>query len=89
MGRTTPQLIVWPQLAEYTRWHILERQDPLLNTTNDAVGRMLARTEAFGSLAQERAANTAAHVSTATVARDMLSITNALGHDKLQYLGFS
>lgn len=80
---------MWPQLAELRRWDITEEQAPLLNTTTDAMARLLARNEIFSTLAQQRTEVAAAHVTTATVARDMLSIANALGQDKVQYLGFS
>ena len=37
----------------------------------------------------KRTMHAAEHVSTATVARDMLTITHAHGRDKLLYWGFS
>lgn len=43
----------------------------------------------LGKLAEARAGKYAAHLSTATVATDMMSIVNATGNDKLQYWGLS
>jgi pimeloyl-ACP methyl ester carboxylesterase len=43
----------------------------------------------YGALALNRAGLEAQYVSTALVARDMLSITRAHGRNKLQYWGFS
>ena len=43
----------------------------------------------LGDLAAERMQGVAEHVSTPVVARDMLNIVEALGHEKLQYWGFS
>ena len=43
----------------------------------------------LGSVANSTAAGAAPYVSTALVARDMLTIMQAHGYDKIQYWGFS
>ena len=60
-----------------------------INATEGALGRRFARARLIGQLAEERARGIAEHVSTADVVRDMLSIVNAYGEEKLQYWGFS
>ena len=89
VSRTTPQVVVFDDKAEGYTWILNELADPPVNFTGDALSRIVARRRIYSSLADDRAANTAPYVTTGNVARDMLEITKALGHDKLQYLGFS
>lgn len=60
-----------------------------LNASSSAFSDLYVRSKILGKLAEIRAEKAASHVSTATVATDMLSIINATGSDKLQYWGFS
>lgn len=62
---------------------------PLINSTSDAFVRTYARSELLGDLSMKRTPHAAEYVSTATVARDMLTITKAHGREKLLYWGFS
>ena len=86
---TEPSVNVFPDEAEGTRLLLLNENLPLVNTTSDAVYRQHAFAQVLGNLAELRTKDASAYVSTALVARDMLSIVTALGRDKLQYLGFS
>lgn len=60
-----------------------------LNASSASFNEFYVRMNVLGQLAEDRAAKSAAHVSTPTVATDMLSIIKAAGFDKLQYWGFS
>lgn len=82
-------MLVFPDASERTSWYLKASEIPLWNTSIDAITRMYARSKILGSLADARVKHAASHVSTALVARDMLSITRALGREKLQYWGFS
>ena len=57
--------------------------------STDAVARMHARFSVLSHLAAERIGDNSKYISTALVARDMLSIVHAHGREKLQYWGFS
>lgn len=59
------------------------------NASPSALGRAYAFVHNLGDMALKRAEKVARHVSTPVVARDMLSIAQAAGQDKLQYWGFS
>ncbi|KZV83249.1 hypothetical protein EXIGLDRAFT_656341 [Exidia glandulosa HHB12029] len=87
IGHTTPQLVVLDTQAEVMTWSL--QYPPLINSTVDALAKLHGYWKIMGELADERQAHTAAHMSTAIVARDMLAITKAHGRDKLQYWGFS
>ena len=89
IARTTPQVSVFPDAAEGAAWDVKESSAPLTNETNDALSRVYARARIYNTLAEVRTSHAAPFVSTATVSRDMLSITNAFGFEKLQYWGFS
>jgi pimeloyl-ACP methyl ester carboxylesterase len=62
---------------------------PPLNSTIDSFARNIAFTDIIRDLTLERSGHAAQYVSTAFVARDMLSITRAHSRDKLMYWGFS
>jgi pimeloyl-ACP methyl ester carboxylesterase len=89
VARTTPTLRIFQTEAEASTFTIQTNDDPYLGAAPGAVGRTLARYQAFGTIAQARASDVAPYVSTALVARDMLSIIKAHGTDKLLYLGNS
>ena len=59
------------------------------NESVAAIGRNFALIEILSQLATNRVETVAESVGTPTVARDMLSIVEAFGGDKLQYWGFS
>ena len=59
------------------------------NQSADAVGVIHAQAQVVGRLAFENANKTGQYLSTAVVARDMLSIVKAHGREKLLYWGFS
>ncbi|EJD44688.1 hypothetical protein AURDEDRAFT_103901 [Auricularia subglabra TFB-10046 SS5] len=87
IGHTTPILDTLPTDSERITWGL---SLPLsVNNTPDAAGKLHGYAKILGELVEERQKQTAEHMSTAIVARDMLSITRAHGRDKLLYWGFS
>jgi hypothetical protein len=63
---------------------------PIANTTQDAVVRVLGNALIDGALAEMRdEANILPHINTENTARDMMTIVNAHGQEKIQYWGFS
>lgn len=87
VGFTTPALSVFQDQVEASRFFL---QFPLnLNTSASALGDAYAKAQIFGNLVADRSKYVAERVSTPLVARDMLSIVQAFGQDKLQYWGFS
>lgn len=60
-----------------------------MNETSDAIPKRYAQASILGKLAEQRSLESVSHVSTAEVARDMLSITEAFGREKVLYWGFS
>ena len=81
--------MVFSDAAEGKAWELRQDNEPLINATHDALARLHARSTVYNALAAARTSKAAPYVSTATVSRDMLNITNALGFEKLQYWGFS
>ncbi|KZS95703.1 alpha/beta-hydrolase [Sistotremastrum niveocremeum HHB9708] len=84
---TTPVAEIFTTPAERATWNL--RDGPLINSTDDALSVAYAQSVILGKLAEERIKDVAEHVSTAVVARDMLSITRAYGREKILYWGFS
>jgi hypothetical protein len=63
---------------------------PFANTTQDAVVRVLGSALIDSELAQMRdEAGILPHINTENTARDMMTIVNAHGQEKIQYWGFS
>ena len=60
-----------------------------VNATPASLGELLAKASLIGDIAKSRSSHVAEYVSTPNVARDMLSIVEAYGREKLQYWGFS
>ncbi|EJC98517.1 alpha/beta-hydrolase [Fomitiporia mediterranea MF3/22] len=87
VGFTTPPISVFKDSIEAGAFFIQRELD--INATESSLGRSFAQQTLLGKLVEERALDVAKTVSTPTVAHDMLSITRAAGHDKLQYWGFS
>jgi pimeloyl-ACP methyl ester carboxylesterase len=87
VGATTPKISLFSTQSERAAWDLQEGS--AINSTSDALSRMYARAQIWGKLAQDKASDTGQYVSTAVVARDMLSIVRANGREKLQYWGFS
>ena len=89
LGATTPSLQVFSSRAEVKLFSV---NTPLtLNSTPADLPRLYGYAQILGDLVEERvkAAHVAKHMSTAFVARDLLSITRAHGREKLLYWGFS
>ncbi|KAF7342612.1 AB hydrolase-1 domain-containing protein [Mycena sanguinolenta] len=63
---------------------------PSLNTSADVIPTQRGRYQLLGTLAKmQDSGNILQHITTDNVARDMLSITEAFGYEKLQYWGVS
>lgn len=87
VGFTTPGFNVFDSTIEAAKFTLEMPRN--LNASSSAFSDTYVRSKLMGKLAEIRADKVASHVSTATVATDMLSIVNATGLDKLQYWGFS
>ncbi|KAF8482305.1 Alpha/Beta hydrolase protein [Gautieria morchelliformis] len=87
VGLTTPPVAIFSDQYERAYWN--SGAPPLINSTSDSLLDAYTRSQLLGELSIKRTMHAAEHVSTATVARDMLSITQAHGRDKLMYWGFS
>lgn len=87
VGLTTPPVSSFFDLVERAFWN--SEATPLVNSTSDSFIQAYTRSGLLGSLTVKRSKHAAEHVSTASVARDMLTITRAHGRDKLLYWGFS
>ncbi|KZT36576.1 hypothetical protein SISSUDRAFT_1049725 [Sistotremastrum suecicum HHB10207 ss-3] len=75
IAHTTPVADIFSTPAERVTWSL--REGPLVNSTPDALSVLYAQSVIIGKLGEERLQDVAQHVSTAVVARDMLSITRA------------
>ncbi|KAF9263844.1 hypothetical protein L218DRAFT_999311 [Marasmius fiardii PR-910] len=86
--RSTPVISFYESEEERLMWDLapiieLNRSDTM------SVSVLSARSQLTGSLAAQRDKNVLAHMNTDHTARDMLTINEAYGRDKLQYWGFS
>lgn len=87
VGFTTPKIVAFESQLDAAKYHY---QFPAnLNSSTSSLGEAYARAQILGNIAEERNKFVAERVSTPTVARDMLSIIQAAGEEKLQYWGFS
>lgn len=75
--------------AEGATWRLREATDPLPDPAGDGVAKLYARHQVYGEIAKRNTMHASPYVSTALVARDMLSIVRAHGLEKLQYWGYS
>lgn len=89
VARTQPQVLAFPDEAEGASWYLKTANNPPWNTTPDALPRMYAASTVLNAVVDVRVGNAAAHVGATLVARDMLSIMQALGREKLQFWGIS
>ncbi|KAK7466420.1 hypothetical protein VKT23_005142 [Stygiomarasmius scandens] len=86
-GFSTPNVTVFQSAEESLSWFTKEPFD--VNSTPEALPEEWARYQAFGQAAQARDNGILNFVHTGNAARDMLGIAEALGQEKLQYLGYS
>ncbi|KAK7032351.1 hypothetical protein VNI00_013099 [Paramarasmius palmivorus] len=87
VSRSTPRISWYETRVERELW-----ARPLtmeLNHSSDSVASYWAASKITGQLAAERAGDVFPHIQTDHTARDMLSITEAYGREKIQYWGFS
>ncbi|KAJ7259682.1 TAP-like protein-domain-containing protein, partial [Mycena rebaudengoi] len=91
LSYSTPIVSFFNSAAE-RNWSPATRNSvfPALNASDEAVPTQWARLQLLGRLAEERdTEHFLQHMTTDNVARDMLSITEAFGFEKLQYWGIS
>lgn len=74
-------------MAERVQW--LLSGTTITNTTDGSIPRLFAYSQITNELAEARAKNVIAHINTDHTARDMLTITEAHGWEKIKYWGFS
>lgn len=86
-GATTPSLTMFKDSVEAGQ--LISAYAYNANESYSTIGRNFALVEVLDTFANDRAKKVAESVGTPAVARDMMSITKALGQDKLQYWGFS
>ncbi|KAL0059019.1 hypothetical protein AAF712_014257 [Marasmius tenuissimus] len=84
--RSTPRIEFYESRAERA---LSFRPYAELNQSRETVESFWANSQIMGTLAYERGKDYLGHMNTANVARDMLSIVEAHGQEKLQYWGFS
>ena len=87
VGETTPAFAPFKDAAEAAQ--LFSTYSVNANESISAIGRNFALMEILDRLVNARAKEDAESVGTPAVARDMLSIVNAFGQDKLQYWGVS
>ena len=87
VGNTTPPLSIFKDPIEAGKFF---SEFPLnMNESISSFGDAYSMALILGDLAADRAKKVAESLSTPTVVRDMMSILNALGQEKLQYWGVS
>ncbi|KAK1230716.1 hypothetical protein PQX77_006166 [Marasmius sp. AFHP31] len=84
--RSTPQISFYKDLTEYTTWPLPAME---LNHSSSSVESYWAMSKTLGTAAFERNGGVLRYMNTENVARDMLTITEAHGREKLQYIGVS
>ncbi|KAL0579553.1 hypothetical protein V5O48_002482 [Marasmius crinis-equi] len=84
--RSTPRIEFYKTQVERVMNHPVAAE---LNSSRETVASYWARTKNMGALAAERGKEYLAHMNTDHTARDMLTITQAHGREKLQYWGLS
>ncbi|KAK1234522.1 hypothetical protein PQX77_002276, partial [Marasmius sp. AFHP31] len=88
IGSSTPKVSVFNSIEEATQFVAGEVYD--LNSTSTAIEEQYERYQLFGKMAAKRDVDGfLSHVSTDNVARDMLSLAESMGQEKLQYWGLS
>jgi len=87
VGSSTPSVSVFQSTEESISWFAQEPSD--VNSTPEALPEEWARYQAFGLAAEAHDNGVLNYVNTGLVARDMLGIVEALGQEKLQFLGYS
>ncbi len=87
IGFTTPGLFSFTTRAEAGAFYAKEAMSA--NASGNALVELLGQAQIMGQIVEARAKNVAEHMSTALVARDMLTMTEAIGNGKLSYWGFS
>ena len=87
MGYTTPGLFAFQPGPEDAILSSNFRK--AANETTSSIGWVYAEAQTIGMVTKNRIGDIGQFISTPAVARDMLTITNAFGYDKLQYWGIS
>ncbi|KLO10612.1 hypothetical protein SCHPADRAFT_942694 [Schizopora paradoxa] len=87
VGQTTPSFYAFSNKNEAGLF--LVDYPAILNSSTESLGRAYAYSNILGTKVAGISRNVTEHLSTPSVARDMLGISRAMGYDKLQYWGFS
>ena len=87
VGATTPPISIFRDAIESAEFFTVAVSN--LNESTPSLGKLRAQVQILGDLAEERDKSVVETVSTPAVVRDMLSIVQAFGREKLQYWGFS
>ncbi|KAK7032379.1 hypothetical protein VNI00_013127 [Paramarasmius palmivorus] len=87
IARSTPRVSWYETRVERQLWSQPTVKE--LNHSSDNVASYWTRTKITGQLAEERASDILPYMQTDFTARDMLSIVEAHGREKLQFWGFS
>ncbi|KAG6861429.1 hypothetical protein C0995_000269 [Termitomyces sp. Mi166 len=89
VGRSTPGASFFETALERELWSGITDGFKVINASSGDLARAWANAAINGKLAWERQPEILGHINTDQTARDMLSIVNAHGREKLSYWGFS
>ncbi|KLO10922.1 alpha/beta-hydrolase [Schizopora paradoxa] len=87
IGYTTPGLFPFTTRAEAGAFYAQELLSA--NASESAIAELLGHAQILSQIVGARAKNVAEHMSTALVAKDMLTMVETFGNGKLSYWGFS
>ncbi|PPR04801.1 hypothetical protein CVT26_012974 [Gymnopilus dilepis] len=89
VGRSTPSASFFTTDVERALWYQGVKGLGTVNTSDEGIARTWAQSRVVGMLAAESDDGYLRHINTDNTARDMLSIVEASGREKIQYWGFS
>lgn len=87
VGLTFPNAHCFDSASDRTAWRLREYSEGLLDTSDAALGRLWSMSEAFGSscyYSMDQGYDIKQFITTASVARDMLELVEALGRYRQQ-----
>ncbi|KAH8737991.1 Alpha/Beta hydrolase protein [Ilyonectria robusta] len=89
VGVSTPRVECWGSSQKRKLWSL--QDTPVVDERPGLVYDAYARASAYSSVCETAMASTGimSHLSTASIARDMLEILDKTGHARLRYWGFS
>ncbi|KAH6905192.1 hypothetical protein BKA70DRAFT_1192430 [Coprinopsis sp. MPI-PUGE-AT-0042] len=90
VGLSTPRASIFKTAAERALFNAAANVDmPVFNSSDGGISRAWGATQLLGMLAGDRDDGSLTHINTPNTARDMLSIVEAYGQERLQYWGLS